>query len=89
VREVGFTAGVAASQDAAPDPPVVAGGKAMGGRMTTQAQAEQPLAGVQGIALLGFPLHPSKAPSRRLNPVPAIRGSRARPNELPVPTFPP
>ena len=31
--------------------------------MTTQAQAESPLAGVRGIALLGFPLHPSGAPS--------------------------
>ena len=56
-------AAVAAARDAAPDLPLVAGGKSMGGRMTTQAQAEAPLAGVRGIALLGFPLHPAKAPS--------------------------
>jgi predicted alpha/beta-hydrolase family hydrolase len=43
--------------------PIVAGGKSMGGRMTTQAQAEAPLPGVRGIALLGFPLHPAREPS--------------------------
>lgn len=56
-------AAVAAARDAAPDLPLVAGGKSMGGRMTTQAQAEAPLAGVRGIALIGFPLHPAQAPS--------------------------
>src|SRR5204862_219626 len=43
--------------------PLFAGGKSMGGRMTTQAQAEAPLPGVRGIALLGFPLHPAREPS--------------------------
>ena len=38
--------------------PLLAGGKSMGGRMTTLAAAETPLAGVAGIALIGFPLHP-------------------------------
>ena len=42
---------------------MVAGGKSMGGRMTSMAQAESPLAGVEGIAFLGFPLHPAKRPS--------------------------
>jgi uncharacterized protein len=36
---------------------LVAGGKSFGGRMTSQAQAEAPLAGVRGLAFLGFPLH--------------------------------
>jgi uncharacterized protein len=27
--------------------------------MTSQAQAKAPLAGVQGLAFLGFPLHPA------------------------------
>jgi hypothetical protein len=31
--------------------------------MASQAQAEQPLPGVVGLAFLGFPLHPPKAPS--------------------------
>lgn len=42
---------------------LIAGGKSFGGRMTSQAQAAQPLEGVRGIAFLGFPLHPAKKPS--------------------------
>ena len=38
--------------------PLIAGGKSFGGRMTSQAQAIAPLAGVRGLAFLGFPLHP-------------------------------
>jgi uncharacterized protein len=40
-----------------------AGGKSFGGRMTSQAQAIAPLAGVRGLAFLGFPLHPAGKPS--------------------------
>jgi predicted alpha/beta-hydrolase family hydrolase len=43
--------------------PIFAGGKSMGGRMTSNAQARSPLDGVRGIAFLGFPLHPAKRPS--------------------------
>jgi predicted alpha/beta-hydrolase family hydrolase len=43
--------------------PLLAGGKSFGGRMTSQAQAASPLAGVRGLAFLGFPLHPAKRPS--------------------------
>jgi predicted alpha/beta-hydrolase family hydrolase len=43
--------------------PLVAGGKSFGGRMTSQAQAIAPLAGVRGLAFLGFPLHPPDKPS--------------------------
>jgi predicted alpha/beta-hydrolase family hydrolase len=56
-------AAVLAAQEAAPDLPLIAGGKSFGGRMTTQAQADAPLTGMRGIALLGFPLHPAGAPS--------------------------
>ena len=42
---------------------LIAGGKSFGGRMTSQAQAEAPLANVQGLAFLGFPLHPAGKPS--------------------------
>jgi len=42
---------------------LIAGGKSFGGRMTSQAQAAAPLAGVQGLAFLGFPLHPAGKPS--------------------------
>ena len=40
-----------------------AGGKSFGGRMTSQAQAAAPLAGVEGLVFVGFPLHPDGAPS--------------------------
>ena len=43
--------------------PVFAGGKSMGGRMTTLAQASTPLEGVEGLAFLGFPLYPAGKPS--------------------------
>ncbi len=43
--------------------PLVAGGKSFGGRMTSQAQALRPLAGVCSLAFLGFPLHPPDKPS--------------------------
>src|SRR5213595_3991059 len=42
----------------APGLPLVAGGKSFGGRMTSTAQAEEPLPGVRGLVFLGFPLHP-------------------------------
>jgi len=45
----------------APDLPRVAGGKSLGGRMTSQAQAKEALEGVHGLLFLGFPLH---APGR-------------------------
>jgi uncharacterized protein len=57
-------AAVAAAARLVPGPPLVAGGKSFGGRMTSQAQAATPLPGVHGLAFLGFPLHPAKKPSR-------------------------
>jgi uncharacterized protein len=46
----------------APDLPLYAGGRSFGGRMTSQAQASEPLPGVRGLAFLGFPLHPAGKP---------------------------
>jgi uncharacterized protein len=43
--------------------PLIAGGRSFGGRMTSQAQAKSALAGVRGLAFLGFPLHPAGKPS--------------------------
>jgi uncharacterized protein len=45
-----------------PGLPVVAGGKSLGGRMTSQAASEAPLRRVVGLAFLGFPLHPPGRP---------------------------
>ena len=52
-------AGVAEAARLAPDLPLFAGGRSFGGRMTSQAQAEEPLPGVRGLAFLGFPLRAS------------------------------
>lgn len=46
----------------APGLPLFAGGKSFGGRMTSQAQAGEPLPGVHGLVFLGFPLHPPGRP---------------------------
>jgi hypothetical protein len=43
--------------------PLFAGGKSFGARMTSQAQAEQPLPQVRGLVFFGFPLHPAGKPS--------------------------
>jgi len=51
------------ANDLRPAVPLIAGGKSFGGRMTSQAQALEPLPGVRGLAFLGFPLHPPKKPS--------------------------
>jgi len=54
------------AQEAAPDLPLLAGGKSMGGRMTSQAAAERPLEGVSGLVFFGFPLHPpNRSPEKR------------------------
>lgn len=47
----------------APGLALIAGGKSFGGRMTSQAQAIEPLDGVVGLAFIGFPLHPAGKPS--------------------------
>jgi hypothetical protein len=51
-----------AAAEAAPDLPLFAGGKSMGGRMTSLAAAGQPLPGVRGLVFLGFPLHAAGKP---------------------------
>ena len=43
--------------------PLFAGGKSMGGRMTSTAAAEAPLAGIRGLVFFGFPLHAAGKPS--------------------------
>jgi uncharacterized protein len=55
-------AAVAAAADALAGLPAFAGGKSMGGRMTSLAHAEAPLPGVRGLAFIGFPLHPAGRP---------------------------
>jgi uncharacterized protein len=63
VAQAAVRAAVAAAVKQLPGVPLFAGGKSFGGRMTTQAQAEEPLPHVKGIILVGFPLHPAGKPS--------------------------
>jgi hypothetical protein len=56
------TVRAAVAAGAAAGLPLFAGGKSMGGRMTSLAASEAPLAGVRGIVFLGFPLHPAREP---------------------------
>jgi predicted alpha/beta-hydrolase family hydrolase len=53
---------VAHAADNLPKLRLIAGGKSMGGRMTSQAQAKATLERVEGLVFLGFPLHPTGAP---------------------------
>jgi predicted alpha/beta-hydrolase family hydrolase len=58
-----------AAAEAAPGLPLLAGGKSMGGRMSSQAAAEHlldgALDGVRGLVFFGFPLHPPKQPGTK------------------------
>src|SRR4051812_35029628 len=52
-------AAVATASQLAPSLPLFAGGRSFGGRMTSQAQALQPLTNVRGLVFFAFPLHPA------------------------------
>ena len=65
VLEATVRAAVAAGAAAAPDLPLFAGGKSMGGRMTTRAAASEGGIEARGIVLVGFPLHgPGRLPGK-------------------------
>ena len=55
LAQAAVRAAVAEAARLLPGLPLIAGGKSFGGRMTSQAQAAAPLAGVRGLAFLGFP----------------------------------
>ena len=63
VAHAAVRAAVAAASARWPGLPLFAGGKSFGGRMTSQADADAPLAGVRGLVFIGFPLHPPKRPA--------------------------
>ena len=77
---------VAAASEAAPELRLLAGGKSMGGRMTSLLAAQSGLPRVQGLVFLGFPLHaPGRGDIRRAGHLPQIempmlflQGSRDR-----------
>lgn len=53
---------VRTAAELAPELPLFAGGKSMGGRMTSHAAADGGLEPVRGVVFLGFPLHPAGKP---------------------------
>lgn len=63
VLQATVRAAVARAAEMEPRLPLLAGGKSLGGRMTSSAAAETPLPGVRGIVFVGFPLHPRGKPS--------------------------
>ena len=92
VAQATVRAAVAEAARRFPGVALFAGGKSFGGRMTTQAQAAGLLAGVQGIVLVGFPLHPAGKPgtqraahlSQVTVPMLFLQGTRDSLAELPL-----
>jgi uncharacterized protein len=70
-------AAVAAAKKHAGDLPLFAGGKSMGGRMTSLAVAKAGLEGVRGLVYFGFPLHAAGRPG-------AERGQHLAAIDLPM-----
>ena len=58
-------AAVQAGAKAVPELPLLAGGKSLGGRMTSTAAAEGKLEAVRALVFFGFPLHPPKRPGTK------------------------
>lgn len=79
-------AAVATAKEVASGLAFFAGGKSLGGRMTSLAASERPLSGVRGIVFYGFPLHaPGRAGRERANhlfkvelPMLFLQGTRDR-----------
>jgi hypothetical protein len=66
-------AALGAGSKAAPGLPLLAGGKSLGGRMTSHAGAQGLLEGVRGLVFFGFPLHPPNAPgTKRADHLPKV-----------------
>jgi predicted alpha/beta-hydrolase family hydrolase len=90
VLQATVRAAARAAAAAAPDLPLFAGGKSMGGRMSSQAAASEPLEGVRGLVFFGFPLHPAGSPaiergahlSRVTVPMLFLQGTRDKLAEL-------
>jgi predicted alpha/beta-hydrolase family hydrolase len=85
-------AAVAFARKTIPQAALIAGGKSFGARMTSQAQALDPLDGVAALVFFGFPLHPAGKPSieraghlRDIEvPMLFLQGTRDKLAELPL-----
>ena len=56
-------AAITAARECASGLPLLAGGKSLGGRMTSTAVSQEALPGVRGLVFFGFPLHAPGKPS--------------------------
>lgn len=66
-------AAVRTAREVAGELPLFAGGKSMGGRMTSLAAAKEPLEGVRALVFFGFPLHaPGRDGSERAEHLTAV-----------------
>jgi predicted alpha/beta-hydrolase family hydrolase len=92
VLETAFREVITAARDWCPGVPTFIGGKSMGGRMATHLGAER-IAGINGIIVFGYPLHPPGKPEQLrvahlpsiVAPVLIVQGERdtfGTPNEL-------
>ncbi len=63
VAQATVRAAVAVARERAGGAPLFAGGRSFGGRMTSAAQAGEPLPGVRGLIFFAFPLHPAGKPA--------------------------
>jgi predicted alpha/beta-hydrolase family hydrolase len=92
VLEETVRSAVGRAAELCPDLPLFAGGKSMGGRMTSRAAAGEALPGVRGLVFLGFPLHPAGRPgieraehlARVAAPMLFVQGDRDRLADLPL-----
>lgn len=65
VLEATTRAAMAAAAHHVPDLPLVAGGKSLGGRISSHVAATDPPPGLRGLIFLGFPLHAPKRPDTK------------------------
>src|SRR3954447_11659683 len=65
ILEETVRAAVLKAGEIVPELPIVAGGKSLGGRMTSSAAGTAPLERARGLVFLGFPLHPPGQPDTR------------------------
>jgi predicted alpha/beta-hydrolase family hydrolase len=92
VLEATVRAAIRQGHELFPDLPLLAGGKSMGGRMTSQLLAKDHDLPVKGIAFIGFPLHQPGKPSRTraahlfdvVHPMLFIQGTRDPLADLPL-----
>ena len=77
VAQAAIRAALAEAARRVPGVPLFATGKSFGARMSSQAQAQEPLPGMRGLVFFGFPLHPADKPG-------TARGEHLAQVELPM-----